>query len=235
MRSEFAPDFVAAYTAATRLCDALTPRPDVERALDVGTGSGVHALLAARHAKQVIATDVNLRALAFTELNAALNGIRNVEVREGSLFEPVEGETFDLITCNAPYVVSPETRWAYRDGGFAADEVSERVVKAAASHLNDGGYAALLVSWLGHEEAKPDGGRSPGSRRPTATPGSCRSGAGTAEPRRNVERPSRRRDRAVRGGARGLDDLSRRPRCVVGERGRRPPAQARRRRALDAC
>jgi methylase of polypeptide subunit release factors len=153
---EFAPDFVAAYTAATRLCDALTPRPDVERALDVGTGSGVHALLAARHAKQVIATDVNLRALAFTELNAALNGIRNVEVREGSLFEPVEGETFDLITCNAPYVVSPETRWAYRDGGFAADEVSERVVKTAASHLNDGGYAALLVSWLGHDEAKPD-------------------------------------------------------------------------------
>jgi methylase of polypeptide subunit release factors len=153
---DFAPDFVAAYTAATRLCDALTPRPDVERALDVGTGSGVHALLAARHAKHVVATDVNLRALAFTELNAALNGIRNVEVREGSLFEPVEGETFDLITCNAPYVVSPETRWAYRDGGFAADEVSERVVKTAAAHLNDGGYAALLVSWLGYEDAKPD-------------------------------------------------------------------------------
>jgi methylase of polypeptide subunit release factors len=153
---EFPPDFVAAYTAATRLCDALTPRPDVERALDVGTGSGVHALLAARHAKHVIATDVNERALAFTELNAALNGLRNVEVRQGSLFEPVEGETFDLITCNAPYVVSPETRWAYRDGGFAADEVSERVVKTAAAHLNDDGYAALLVSWLGHEEGKPD-------------------------------------------------------------------------------
>ena len=176
---EFATDFVAAYTAATRLCDALTPRPDVERALDVGTGSGVHALLTARHAKQVIATDVNVRALAFTELNAALNGIRNAEVREGSLFEPVEGETFDLITCNAPYVVSPETRWAYRDGGFAADEVSERVVKTAASHLNDGGYAALLVSWLGYEEASPTLGRSGGSTTPTATRGSFRSGAET--------------------------------------------------------
>ena len=150
------PDFVAAYTAATRLCDALTPRPEVERALDVGTGSGVHALLAARHAKHVVATDVNQRALAFTELNAALNGLRNVEVREGSLFEPVEGETFDLITCNAPYVVSPESRWAYRDGGFSADEVSERVVLTAAAHLNDGGHAALLVSWLGRDEGKPD-------------------------------------------------------------------------------
>jgi methylase of polypeptide subunit release factors len=149
-------DFVAAYTAASRLADSLTPRPEVERALDVGTGSGVHALLAARHAKEVIATDVNVRALAYTELNAALNGIRNIECREGSLFEPVEGEKFDLIICNAPYVVSPETRWAYRDGGFGADDISQRVVTTAAAHLRDDGYAALLVSWLGFEEGKQD-------------------------------------------------------------------------------
>jgi methylase of polypeptide subunit release factors len=149
-------DFVAAYTAASRLCDALTPRPAVDRALDVGTGSGVHALLAARHAREVVATDVNPRALGYTMLNAALNGLRNIECRQGSLFEPVEGETFDLITCNAPYVVSPETRWAFRDGGFGADEVSRRVVATAAEHLNDGGYAALLVSWLGRDEEKPD-------------------------------------------------------------------------------
>src|SRR5206468_2918889 len=110
---DLSADFVAAYTAASRLCDALTPRPQVNRALDVGTGSGVHALLAARHAREVVATDVNARALAFTELNAALNGVTNVECRFGSLFEPVAGETFDLITCNAPYVVSPESRWAY--------------------------------------------------------------------------------------------------------------------------
>jgi methylase of polypeptide subunit release factors len=153
---ELPTDFVAAYTAASRLTDALTPRAEIDRALDVGTGSGVHALLAARHAREVIATDVNTRALAYTELNAALNGLRNIECREGSLFEPVEGETFDLITCNAPYVVSPETRWAYRDGGFGADEVSHRVVLTASEHLRDGGYAALLVSWLGHDADNPD-------------------------------------------------------------------------------
>ena len=154
--NDLATDFVAAYTAASRLTDALTPRPEVDRALDVGTGSGVHALLAARHARQVVATDVNTRALAYTELNAALNGMRNIECREGSLFEPVEGEMFDLIICNAPYVVSPETRWAYRDGGFGADDVSQRVVTTAAEHLRDGGYAALLVSWLGLDEDKQD-------------------------------------------------------------------------------
>ena len=81
-----------------------------------------------------------------------MNELDNIECRIGSFFEPADGESFDLITCNAPYVVSPETRWAYRDGGFSADEVSERVVLTAAEHLNDGGYAALLVSWLGREE-----------------------------------------------------------------------------------
>src|SRR5438270_327403 len=80
----------------------------LDRALDVGTGSGVQALLAARHAREVVATDVNPRALAYAELNAALNGFTNLECRAGSMFEPVAGETFDLITCNAPFVVSPE-------------------------------------------------------------------------------------------------------------------------------
>jgi SAM-dependent methyltransferase len=149
-------DYVAIYTPTSRLCDSLTPRPRVERALDVGTGSGVHALLAASHARHVIATDVNERALVFTELNAALNGLTNVECRRGSLFEPVAGETFDLITCNAPYVVSPERRWAYRDSGFQADEVSERAVRDAATQLADGGFATLLVSWLAQDEEEPD-------------------------------------------------------------------------------
>ena len=98
-------DYVATYTPTARVLDSLTPRPRVDRFLDVGTGSGIHALLAAQHARQVIATDVNPRAIAYTELNAALNGLHNIECRQGSLFEPVEGETFDLITCNAPYVV----------------------------------------------------------------------------------------------------------------------------------
>ena len=149
-------DYVAVYTPTSRLCDSLTPRPRIARALDVGSGSGIHALLAAAHAEHVVATDVNARALAFTELNAALNGVTNVECRRGSLFEPVAGETFDLITCNAPYVVSPESRWAYRDSGLQADEISERVVREAAAHLTDGGFATLLVSWLAEDEDEPD-------------------------------------------------------------------------------
>src|SRR6184192_737454 len=143
-------------THRRRACATRSRLAGASRARDVGTGSGIHALLAAAHAEHVVATDVNARALAFTELNAALNGVTNVECRRGSLFEPVAGETFDLITCNAPYVVSPESRWAYRDSGLQADEISERVVREAAAHLTDGGFATLLVSWLAEDEDEPD-------------------------------------------------------------------------------
>src|SRR5262249_56668105 len=134
-----------------------TPRRRFGRALDIGTGSGAQALVASRHSDHVIATDLNPRAVAFTSLNAALNGIDNLEVRLGSLFEPVAGETFDLITCNAPYVVSPEDRWQYRDAaGFEADQLSQTVVTEAARHLNDDGFACMLVSWLAHSKNDPD-------------------------------------------------------------------------------
>ena len=94
----------------------------------------------------MIATDLNPRAVAFTALNAALNGIDNLEVRLGSLFEPVAGETFDLITCNAPYVVSPEDRWQYRDAaGFEADQLSQTVVTQVPAHLEPGGVGCMLV------------------------------------------------------------------------------------------
>jgi methylase of polypeptide subunit release factors len=150
------PDYVAAFTPTSQILDALTPRRRVRRALDVGSGSGVQALFAARHSDSVIATDLNERALAFVELNAALNGFTNIETRAGSLFEPVAGERFDLITCNAPYVVSPERRWLYRDSGFNADEVSEKVVAAAAEHLELDGFATLLVSWVAEDEDSRD-------------------------------------------------------------------------------
>ena len=76
-------DYVATYTPTARVLDSLTPRPRVERALDVGTGSGIHALLAAQHAGQVIATDVNPRALAYTTLNAALERAPQCRVPPG--------------------------------------------------------------------------------------------------------------------------------------------------------
>jgi methylase of polypeptide subunit release factors len=155
-RGEDPADYVATYTPTARTCVLLTPRRPVRSALDVGTGSGIHALLAAGHADRVVATDVNERALAFARFNAAVNGFDHVEVRRGSLFEPAGEETFDLVTCNAPFVVSPESRFVFRDGALPADELSERVVAGAVDHLADDGFATLLVSWVARDPDDPD-------------------------------------------------------------------------------
>jgi methylase of polypeptide subunit release factors len=125
----------------------LTVRGEGERALDVGTGNGIQAILVAAHAERVVATDVNARALAYASFNAALNGVRNVETRRGSFFEPVEGEQFGLVVVNPPYVVSPESAYLFRDSGLRGDAVSEHVVRAAPATLTPGGFASILIAW----------------------------------------------------------------------------------------
>ncbi len=133
----------------------LTVRRPVGRALDLGTGCGVQGLHLAAHAGHVVATDVNRRALAMTRLNARLNGLA-LDVREGSLYEPVGREQLDLIVTNPPFVVSPATgeRLVYRDSGFAGDEMVRRVVVGAAAHLAPGGVAQVLANWV-HEDGTP--------------------------------------------------------------------------------
>ena len=125
----------------------LTVRQGGERALDMGTGNGIQAILLSRHAASVTATDVNPRALAYAEFNAALNGAGNVVTRLGSFFEPVESERFDLVVANPPYVVSPESAFLFRDGGLRGDGVSELVVRAAPAVLEPGAFASLLIAW----------------------------------------------------------------------------------------
>jgi methylase of polypeptide subunit release factors len=145
-RPETRPDHVGALTRSTETAAALTVRQPVDIALDIGTGSGVLALLAAKHSGRVVGTDVNPRALEFCRLSAALSGIKTAEWREGSLFEPVGGARFGCICCNAPYVVSPEVRFVFRESGRAEDFCAELVRESAAA-LEDGGYATLNVSW----------------------------------------------------------------------------------------
>jgi methylase of polypeptide subunit release factors len=142
-----APDVVLGPGRATEMLASLTVRHPVESALDLGTGSGPQALLAARHAERVVGTDPNSRALRLATLNAELNGIENVEWREGSLFEPVRGETFDLVVANPPYVVSPGSELLYRDG-FGGDALSASVVSEAAAYLREGGYAHVMCNWI---------------------------------------------------------------------------------------
>lgn len=141
----FRGDFVVAVSSISALLSDLTVRRPVERALDVCTGSGVQALLAARHAGQVVATDLGPRALGLAAWSLALNGVDSVELRHGSLFEPVGEERFDLIVANPPFIVSPDSSFLYRDGGGVA--ISRAVIEGAAQRLREGGFAHVLCQW----------------------------------------------------------------------------------------
>ena len=79
------PAYVAGGNRSAETLARATIRRPAGTALDLGTGAGMHALLMAPHAERVLAADINPRALWFTQVNARLNGIDNVETREGSL------------------------------------------------------------------------------------------------------------------------------------------------------
>jgi methylase of polypeptide subunit release factors len=147
-----AADHVIGLGPAPRTLAALTVRSPAERVLDLGTGSGIQALLALQHSDQVVASDINPRALAFTHFNAALNRLAVPITRQGDLFQPLAGERFDLIVANPPYVLSPDFSLRFRDGGMTGDELSHTVVREAADHLNDGAFASMLVSWAHQED-----------------------------------------------------------------------------------
>jgi methylase of polypeptide subunit release factors len=146
-------EHVAGIGPATRTLASITPRPRVRRALDIGAGNGAQALLLAQHADAVVATDINSRALTLAATTFRLNGIDNVELREGSFFDPVDGERFDLIATNPPWVVSPDSDFMYRDGGLERDELSRLFVQTLPTHLTDGGIASTLVCWL-HDDGE---------------------------------------------------------------------------------
>ncbi|MFD5404459.1 DUF7059 domain-containing protein [Streptomyces griseorubiginosus] len=133
--------------ASTTLA-GITVRTPVGSALDIGTGSGIQALHAAQHATRVTATDLNPRALHITALTLALSGASAADLREGSLFEPLrQGETYDLIVSNPPFVISPGARLTYRDGGMGGDDLCRSVVQGAGELLNEGGFAQFLANW----------------------------------------------------------------------------------------
>jgi SAM-dependent methyltransferase len=139
--------FVLPIGPASLHLTRLAIRKRVSTTLDMGCGSGIQALLASRHTAQVIATDINPRALAFTRLNAAINDIANIELLEGSYFEPVMGKNFDLILFNPPYILSPDADIANSYAYCTKDDYLFGLLQNLPEHLNEGGFAQLTANW----------------------------------------------------------------------------------------
>lgn len=151
----------------------LIPRPDTEilceealrelkpgmRVLDIGTGSGALAVSIAAHCPgaQVTAVDISAQALEIARGNALKNGAQ-VRFLESDCFSAIEGERFDLIVSNPPYIseeemtqlmpeVLKEPELALRGGQDGLD-FYRRIAREAPAHLRSGGRLLFEIGWM---------------------------------------------------------------------------------------
>lgn len=151
------PEHVLGIGSATLSLLRMTVREPVDAALDLGTGCGIQALYLATHAQKVVATDLSRRACEFARFNAAVNLVANVEVRCGSLFDPVRGERFNQITSNPPFVITPQkvrenALMEYRDGGMDRDTLIAKIIMDAPNFLQKDGLLQMLANWEIHSQ-----------------------------------------------------------------------------------
>lgn len=123
--------------------------------LDIGTGCGILAIIVAKKAKKVIATDVNPHAVKCAKLNAKINGTASkIDIRLGDLFQSVQKtEKFDAIVFNAPYLPSSsreQRTWLGRAwaGGPTGRQLIDRFIKEAPHYLKRNGRILLVQSSL---------------------------------------------------------------------------------------
>jgi methylase of polypeptide subunit release factors len=156
VEADIRSDYVMGIGAATISLQNLTTRRPSDLTLDLGTGCGTQAHFCSPHSGQVIATDTNPRALDFCRFNTALNAVSNIEPRAGSLFEPVSDQAgrFNLIVTNPPFVISPESRYMFRDSGMRGDEICRTIVQQGPKYLAEGGLLQMLCNWA-HTDDEP--------------------------------------------------------------------------------
>ena len=122
-----------------------------ERFLDMGCGSGLIAIHAAKAGADVVAVDTNPHAIDCTRRNAFKNDVR-IEIIQGDLFEEVSGY-FDVIAFNPPYLAGEDrtSSWIERSwsGGLDGTDVAGPFLERASGHLTPDGRIYMILSSLG--------------------------------------------------------------------------------------
>ncbi len=151
------------FRSGTLLARTLTKLPrgaspaadDPPWALDMGTGSGIGAVFAARHGYRVIGVDINPEAVRCARINVLLNQLEEqVEIRPGDLFDGLEGQQFDLVLFNPPFFVG-QPRDAY-DRAWRSTDVLERFARGLPQVLKPTGQALVILSSDGSPERMLD-------------------------------------------------------------------------------
>lgn len=155
--------------------DVLIPQPDTEilvetvldickkydkqslRILDLCTGSGAIAISLSKILNtQVFASDVSIKALKVAEKNNVLNNSK-VEFIESNLFEQINGEKFDIIVSNPPYIKNEEIKLLSKQvqnepyialsGGEDGLDFYRKIIDEAYKHINKNGYLCLEIGY----------------------------------------------------------------------------------------
>lgn len=144
--------------------EALRFMPNAATILDIGTGTGCLAITLKKKIRnsKVFAVDISEKSLSIAKLNAQRLAA-DINFLFGSLFEPVEAKTFDLIVSNPPYIptadietLEPEVRdydpKIALDGGIDGLEIYAKLIPEALKHLNTGGWCLVEIG-IGQSDA----------------------------------------------------------------------------------
>jgi methylase of polypeptide subunit release factors len=115
------------------------------RLVDIGAGSGAGGIIAERvlgRGTELILADINRKALAFSAVNAALNGSSNAQTILSDIFAEIDG-TADVIISNPPYLVDEDRRLYRHGGGELGITLGLRIAKESMEKLVPGGRLVL--------------------------------------------------------------------------------------------
>jgi len=116
--------------------------------LDVGTGSGIIAIAAAKRGHRVVATDIDRGALMHARRNALYNGA-DIQFVQCDLMSPLKAQ-FDTIMFNPPYLPGDEdVRYS---GGLMGYELTHRFLEQARYRIKRNGRVLLVTSSISWNE-----------------------------------------------------------------------------------
>jgi len=119
-----------------------------KKVLDIGTGTGLIAIEAAKKGADVVAVDINTEAIDYAKEQARKENLEDkIDFIESDLFENVE-DNFDFILFNPPYLpgedgIGDGEIW---HGGEKGVEVTRRFLESAQNHLSGDGQIVVIMS-----------------------------------------------------------------------------------------
>jgi len=120
---------------------------DGKSVLDMGTGSGIHAIAVSKLGARVIAVDINLKAIKAAKCNAELNGVGDrIKFVESDLFKNLDDELFDLILFNPPFYKGFPNDIADKAWIDEGSQTLKRFIEGLQKHLTHQGEALIIIS-----------------------------------------------------------------------------------------